>query len=83
MAECPYIMRDEVPNSDFNELKTFTTNTGEQYVFYIHNNGYGKKTKVQFCTKIGRKQDVLECLNESEWRACSAYRSGMAGGKGG
>ncbi len=28
---------------------------------------------VQFCKKIGRKKDVFECLNESEYKMCYAY----------
>jgi hypothetical protein len=69
MAECPNINRD-ITTSDFNVLVDH-----DGYVFYRHDDGFGKVTNVQFCKLIGRKRDPFECLNESEWKAWPYYRN--------
>ncbi len=72
--ECPLIVRNSVPNPRFNQVVDYAEYGGEHYEFYDHDDGYGKITRVQFCQLIGRKKNVFECLNESEWHACSHYR---------
>lgn len=61
---------------DCNELVT----TPEGWQFWRHtappwpDGRPGEVTNVQFCKLIGRKRDVFECINESEWRACPHNR---------
>ena len=43
------------------------------YVYWRRMNLDGVIENVQFCKKIGRKKDVFECLNESEYKMCYAY----------
>ena len=72
--ECPFIKRDFVPDPTFNKPIDYADLGGsEHYVFYDHDDGFGGITRVQFCQLIGRKRDVFECLNESEWRRCGHY----------
>ena len=72
MAECPCINREIVPGP-FNKPLNYRDMGGPvDYVFYDHDDGFGEITRVQFCKHIGRKRDVFECLNESEWRNCYA-----------
>ncbi len=78
--ECPYIVRDEQIDTTFNAKRVFITHCGARYIYYEHDNGFGETTLVQFCKLIGRKKDVFECLNEGEWHACYAYRSGLVPG---
>ena len=71
--ECPYINRSLTPDR-FNVSINYRDLGGtEDYVFYDHDDGFGKITRVQFCKLIGRKRDVFQCLNESEWRNCSYF----------
>ena len=79
MAECPYIDRSFTPNPLFNIPISYRIETGGEYVFYDHNDGFNKWTRVQFCKLCGRKRDVFECLNESEWRVCSHFMLAEAG----
>ena len=73
--ECPYVDRRFVPvPEDLNIPVVYPTNDGD-YIFYDHDDGYGEISRVQFCQLVGRKRDVFECFNESEWKACSYYRS--------
>jgi len=73
--ECKYIKRDFMPDPAFNQPQEFECDNGFKYVFYQHNDGFGKVYPCQFCRLIGRKRDVFECLNEPEWKACSHYLS--------
>jgi len=72
MSQCPFIDR-RIPASEINIPVTFKCGDGSEYVFFDHTAPWGDVTRVQFCQRIGRKRDVFECLNESEWRACYAY----------
>ena len=67
--ECPFIDR-RVPDPNFNKSLTYPTPEGD-YIFYDHDDGFGKITRVQFCQLCGRKRDIFECFNESEWRRCT------------
>ena len=72
--QCPFIDK-RPPDPKFNIPINYRDCGGaEDYVFYDHDNGFGWLTRVQFCQMIGRKKDVFQCLNESEWRACPYYR---------
>lgn len=74
--ECPLIYRDIEPNPAFiafNVPINYRDLGGTDYIFYDHDDGSGKITRVQFCTLIGRKRDILQCLNEGEWRKCPHY----------
>ncbi len=72
--ECPFVDRSFIPMpKDWNIPIEYSTDDGD-YIFYDHNDGFGNVTRVQFCKLIGRKRDVFECFNESEWKACSHYR---------
>ena len=72
MAECPNVKRDLVPNPLFNVPMTYKRldGVGGEYVYYQHDDGFGKITNVQFCQRIGRVRDVFRCLNPSEWSQC-------------
>lgn len=77
--ECPFVKRDFVPDPNFNKAIDYADLGGNQhYVFYDHDDGFGKITCVQFCQLIGRKRDVFECLNENEWYACPHYQAAVA-----
>ena len=79
MAECPFIARDFVPDPQFNVPVNYKDLGGESdYIFYDHSDGFGTITRVQFCSLVGRKKDVFQCYNESEWRACIIYCSRMS-----
>ena len=77
MSQCPFVAKF-TPAPEFNEPVDYKTADGGTYTFYRHDDGLGKISNVQFCERIGRKQDVIECLNE--WRNCYAYRSAMQSG---
>jgi hypothetical protein len=67
--QCPNIVPKEELDLTNLEVEEFATNSQESpYIFYRHNG-----RPVQFCHRIGRKTDVFECLNESEWKHCYAY----------
>ena len=75
MPECKYIERSSIPNSTSNRPISYKDlGETEDYVYYEHDDGFGKKSLVQFCKLIGRKKDVFECLNEGEWKACLHYK---------
>ncbi len=75
MAECPFVKRSCTPNRQFNVAINYQDLGGaEDYVFYDHDDGFGKITRVQFCKLIGRKRDVFQCLNEQEWQVCPHYQ---------
>lgn len=71
--ECPLIDRDTLPNPAFNRPINYGDLGGVDYVFYDHDDGFGEIARVQFCQLIGRKRDIFQCLNESEWRECPHY----------
>lgn len=66
---CPNLIFDDI-DTTFNELII----TPEGWKFWKHIDPDGDITNVQFCKKVGRKRDVFECINESEWRACPHNR---------
>ncbi len=71
MAECPFVNRSFTPDPKFNVAINYRDLGGsEDYVFYDHENAFGEISRVQFCKKVGRKRDVFQCLNESEWKRC-------------
>lgn len=74
-VKCPYILAVSEVSADGNKRINYADHGGCEYIFYDHDDGFGHITRVQFCQLIGRKKDVFECLNESEWHACKAYRS--------
>ena len=70
--ECPYI--DKRTPDKFNKPINYKDVGGNiDYIFYEHSDPFGKISLVQFCKHKGRKKDVFECLNESEWRNCHAF----------
>jgi hypothetical protein len=75
MEECPFVDRSFVPNEEFNQPIEYECSDGSKYVFYRHHDGFGKYYNCQFCKLIGRKRDVFECLNKSEWTECCYYKS--------
>lgn len=75
MAQCPFILPESEVAKGGNERVNYADFGGAQYIFYDHNDGFGEITRVQFCKLIGRKKDVFQCFNESEWHTCTAYRS--------
>lgn len=70
---CPFI-DTSIPDPRFNKLMHYETDEGTDYIFYDHYAGSGKATYVQFCQWAGRKRDVFQCCNETEWRRCFHYR---------
>jgi len=74
-VECPQIDRSFTPTPVvFNKPLNYKDFGGnEDYVFYDHDDGFGKITRVQFCQHVGRVRDVFRCLNESEWKQCPYY----------
>jgi hypothetical protein len=75
--ECPFVNRSFTPDPAHNTPVVYRPLGGteaEDYIFYDHDDGTGKISRVQFCQLIGRKRDVFECLNESEWTRCRHYR---------
>jgi len=77
MSECPFINRDIKLDLRLNKPVEYECQDGTIYIFYSHFDGFDRTYNCQFCKLIGRKRDVFECLNESEWRECHYYRSGM------
>ena len=75
--ECPFVDRTFTPDPEFNEPKDYATVEGNLYRYYIHHDGFGKEYPCQFCKLIGRKRDIFECLNESEWKRCFHYSSNI------
>lgn len=73
--ECPLINRSFTPNPKFNIPINYRDLGGVDYVFYDHDDGFGKIARVQFCLIIGRKRDVFQCLNKSEYKNCFHYRN--------
>ncbi len=73
--ECPLIDRSFTPTPvELNKPLNYKDLGGnEDYVFYDHDDGFGKITRVQFCQQAGRTRDVFRCLNENEWRNCTYY----------
>lgn len=71
--ECPFVDRSFTPNKEFNTPIEYENPNGSIYTFYRHHDGFGTYYNCQFCKLIGRKRDVFECLNESEWKECSYY----------
>lgn len=66
---CPSLIFDGIMPT-FNKLII----TPEGWKFWEHTDPDGDVTNVQFCKKVGRKRDVFECINESEWRVCPYNR---------
>ena len=74
--ECPFVDRSFTPTPDFTKPINYKDLGGPvDYVFYDYDVGFGEFAHVQFCKLVGRKRDVFECLNESEWRKCPHFRS--------
>jgi hypothetical protein len=73
---CPFI-DDTIVEDEFNRRIEYP-HSGGVYVFWDHVAPTGEVSRVQFCRLIGRKRDVFECFNESEWSACPYYRSAIA-----
>lgn len=71
--ECPFIDK-RPPDPKFNKPINYRELGGEDYIFYDHDDGFGETAWVQFCLKIGRKKDIFQCFNESEWKVCPYYR---------
>lgn len=71
--ECPFIDREMVVDERINKPMNYSDFGGADYVFYDHDDGFGNVTRVQFCQLIGRKRDIFQCLNESEWRRCPHF----------
>ncbi len=74
MAECPYIYRSSPPDSFNKPLEYQPEAGGDVYIYYEHDDGFGVKSLVQFCQVCGRKRDVFQCYNESEWKTCGYYQ---------
>ncbi len=75
MSQCPFVQdRERLIVSEFNQPMEYVAGNGDRYTYWIHDDGFGNKSKVQHCQLIGRKRDVFECLNESAWKACPHYR---------
>ena len=71
--ECPFIDKT-IKSSKINVPINYRDLGGNaDYIFYKHDDGFGTISLVQFCTRLGRKKDVFECLNENEWKQCWTY----------
>ena len=76
--ECPNIKKNM--EDKFNILVNYKDLGGPvDYLFYDHTDAYWNIVRVQFCKKIGRKQDVFQCLNEEEWKHCPHYEESRQG----
>jgi hypothetical protein len=73
--KCPFVLPESEISKEGNTRVNYADFGGSDYIFYDHDDGFGNITRVQFCQLIGRKRDVFECLNESEWHACRTYQS--------
>ena len=73
-TQCPYIFTGNI-DLTFNEYKYYPCSDGTLYTFYYHFDGFDQYYNCQFCKLIGRKRDVFECLNESEWKECPYYKN--------
>lgn len=72
--ECPYIDRAVQPNPTLNHRKIYEPSDGRKpYIYWFHSDGFGEQYPCQFCQMIGRKRDIFECFNESEWQNCAFY----------
>lgn len=74
-TECPFIDRGIDPNPKFNKKRVFRFDNGYEYVYYEHDDGFGKIYPAQFCQLVGRKRDVFQCVNIVERETCYAYMS--------
>jgi len=72
--QCPFV-NEAQPNPTFNSPMQFECQSGFVYTYYQHSDGFGDVYNCQFCTLIGRKRDVFECLNEKEWKECPHYKA--------
>jgi|GEM_PF-2666973 len=80
-TQCPFIVPPEQIIKDSNIPQEFPCDDGTTYIFFLHcppiigdpETKHNHPYNVQFCKLIGRKRDVFECLNESEWCNCSAF----------
>jgi len=76
--KCPFITDPKRIERNFNKAINYKDLGGnEDYIFFDHDDGFGNISRVQFCSLIGRKKDVFECLNEGEWKNCYAYKVGI------
>ena len=75
--QCPFIEPEPNISKEGNRRVNYADSGGADYIFYDHDDGFGNISRVQFCQLIGRKKDVFECFNESEWKQCRAYKSKM------
>jgi len=73
--ECPLINKTIKPSKNNVPINYKDLGGDTDYIFWKHNDGFGTTSLVQFCTRLGRKKDVFECLNEDEWKQCRAYRA--------
>jgi hypothetical protein len=74
-TQCPYIDINIILDGNmFNKKVVYECSDGTEYVYYHHFDGFDEYYNCQFCKLIGRKRDVFECLNESEWKECDYYR---------
>ncbi len=75
MEECPYVDHSFTPDPTWNEPVEYSPiGSDEVYIYYRHDDGFGKITNVQFCQICGRVRDVFRCLNKPEWQACPHYQ---------
>jgi len=88
-TQCPFIVPPEQIIKDNNIPQEFLCGDGTTYIFFFHyppvigdeDASYNRPYNVQFCSLIGRKRDVFQCLNENEWRNCPYYQSHSAEGR--
>ena len=73
-TQCPYVDTRNDFDPRFNQKKIYPCEDGTGYTFYYHFDGFDQYYNCQFCKLIGRKRDVFECLNESEWHECPYYK---------
>lgn len=50
----------------------YTCQDGSKYIYYSSICSNMVKN-FQFCNLIGKKRDVFQCLNQSEWEKCPYY----------
>ena len=68
--ECPQIEKG-IEENKFNKKMNYKDLGGDiDYIFWQHVDPDGKNSLVQFCKWCGRKGDVFECMNETEWKDC-------------
>lgn len=73
---CPYVLNpNEIDSPCCKPINYKDLGGPKDYIFFEHTTTDNKIEKVQHCSLVGRKKDIFECYNESEWKYCIHYQS--------